>query len=181
MRISRTCAGMRPGAALLAFLCLSLMTGTIDSARATDDPATSRPDSTAFRPEEHLGSVVYLDFWASWCAPCKQSFPWMVKLHERFAEQGLEIIAVNLDRDEKRARAFLEQSPVPFSILYDPEGKMAGEYEIQAMPSSFLFGRDGTRRSMHLGFKESEVEELESEIASLLAEAVPDSMKEVEP
>lgn len=120
------------------------------------------------RPVE--GKLVWVDFWASWCAPCRRSFPWMNAMHEKYADEGLEIIAVNLDKDRALAEAFLAQTPAAFRLYYDPAGKLALEFEVQAMPSSFLLDRDGNVLARHYGFKLASTDEYEREIRSGLAE-----------
>jgi len=93
--------------------------------------------------EKHAGKVVVLDFWASWCVPCRRSFPWMNAMHDKYAQEGLIIIAVNVDRDVADAAAFLAEYPANFEIVYDPEAALAKAYDIQVMPSSFILDRNG--------------------------------------
>ena len=116
------------------------------------------------------GKVVYLDFWASWCGPCKKSFPWLNTMHERYAEQGLVILAVNLDKERKLAEAFLSQIPADFVVTFDPTGDLAKTYKIPGMPTSFLIGRDGEISSVHQGFHSSKKSKYESQIQTLLSE-----------
>lgn len=113
--------------------------------------------------------LVYLDFWASWCAPCKASFPWMQQLSERFAEQGLKVIAVNVDRERLAADRFIDDQQPTFDIVLDPNGRLASEYGIRTMPSSFLVRPDGTRIFAHSGFRLSDRADLEAEIGRALA------------
>jgi thiol-disulfide isomerase/thioredoxin len=129
---------------------------------------TTSESSNSLNLESHKGKVVYLDFWASWCAPCRKSFPWMNAMHKKYAEDGLLVIGVNVDRDEKAAQKFLKKTPADFSIVYDPEGKLASQYKLEAMPSSFLFGRDGQLQDSHLGFRDGDGDRLEKMIVSLL-------------
>ena len=103
--------------------------------------------------EAHAGKVVLVDFWASWCVPCRRSFPWMNEMQAKYAGDGLVIIAVNLDRDREEADAFLREYPADFDILYDPEAVLAREYGVEAMPSSIVFDRDGRIAASHRGFK----------------------------
>jgi thiol-disulfide isomerase/thioredoxin len=123
-------------------------------------------DAPALR---HLrGRVVLLDFWASWCGPCKESFPWMNALHDRFGAQGLQIIAVNVDRRREDAARFLARTPARFSIAYDPQGQAAAAYAVPAMPSSVLIGADGRVLQVHAGFKPEDTAALEAAIESAL-------------
>jgi cytochrome c biogenesis protein CcmG/thiol:disulfide interchange protein DsbE len=104
-------------------------------------------DLTAFK-----GQVVYLDFWASWCAPCRESFPWMNRLQRELGHDGLVVIAVNVDRVRADAERFLRAHPAQFRILYDPDGLLPEKFGVRGMPTSFLIGRDGRVQSRHEGF-----------------------------
>lgn len=115
---------------------------------------------------EYRGKVVYLDFWASWCVPCRQSFVWMNDIHDRYDD--LVIIAVNLDTQREDAQTFLEQVPAKFDIAYDPEGRTARAYELKGMPSSFLIDKQGKVTATKVGFKLSETSKLESQIRELV-------------
>jgi len=98
------------------------------------------------------GRVVLVDFWASWCTPCRSSFPWMQALHEKYSRRGLTIVAINLDKDRAAADAFLEENPATFTVAFDPKGKTAEAYRVEAMPSSYLIGPTGTVLHAHAGF-----------------------------
>jgi thiol-disulfide isomerase/thioredoxin len=116
------------------------------------------------------GKVVLLDFWASWCSPCLQSFPWMNELQQRHGDQGLVVVAVNLDQDRTLADAFLAKRPAGFRIEYDAAGAVAREFGVAAMPTSFLIDRDGNVRLRHAGFRQKQREAREAEIVKLLEE-----------
>jgi len=118
--------------------------------------------------EKYAGKVVILDFWASWCVPCRRSFPWMNEMQEKYAEEGLIIIAVNLDHEVENAAAFLAEYPANFEIVYDPDDALAKEYKIQVMPSSFVIGRDGASIDRHTGFKVKMQDEYEAVIRAAL-------------
>jgi cytochrome c biogenesis protein CcmG, thiol:disulfide interchange protein DsbE len=123
--------------------------------------------------DAYAGKVVLLDFWASWCAPCLQSFPWMNDLQQDYDEAGLVVLAVNLDQDRTLAEAFLGKTPARFRVEYDPAGTVARQFDVQAMPTSFLIDRQGRIRARHAGFKEKHREGREQEIAKLLQESAP--------
>ena len=118
--------------------------------------------------DEYEGKVVMLDFWASWCVPCRRSFPWMNEMQEKYADRGLVIIAVNLDNNLDDAASFLREYPAKFRIFYDKDRSLAREFEVQAMPTSYLIGRDGKLADMHLGFKVKQQEEYEAAILEAL-------------
>lgn len=108
------------------------------------------------------GRLIYIDFWASWCGPCKQSFPWMEELQRKF--NGLDVVAVNVDADRKDADEFLASQKSSFRLVFDPEGKIPEAYEVEGMPSSFLVGPDGKILFKHRGFRDSDKKELEEQI-----------------
>lgn len=118
----------------------------------------------------YKGKVVYIDFWASWCGPCRQSFPWMKGLHDAKAKDGLVIIAVNVDQEKKLADAFLSEFSPSFKIVFDPAGKLATEFKVAGMPSAYIIDRDGKPRFKHIGYHFEKREQYEQEIQSLLDE-----------
>jgi len=120
--------------------------------------------------EQYKGKVVYLDFWASWCVPCRHSFPWMNKMQEELSDKGLVIIAVDLDEERKEADAFLKAVPADFKVIYDPEGQLATKYEVKGMPSSYVFDRSGKLMKSHVGFKNKEADSASKYIESLLSQ-----------
>jgi thiol-disulfide isomerase/thioredoxin len=132
--------------------------------------ASAAPDSNELQLDTYEGKVVILDFWASWCVPCRRSFPWMNEMVEKYADQGLVVIAVNLDRERADADAFLAEVPANFDILFDPDASLAREYGVEAMPNSFVFGRDGELVARHLGFKVKKLEEYESALLEALGD-----------
>lgn len=115
------------------------------------------------------GKVVYVDFWASWCGPCRQSFPFMNQLQSRYGEQGFEIVAINLDARRDEADKFLAEVPAHFKVAFDAKGDSAMRFEVKGMPSSYLIGRDGKVLVAHKGFKEEDRKDLEARIAQALA------------
>lgn len=118
--------------------------------------------------EKLKGKVVYLDFWASWCDPCRKSFPWMNDMHSRYDSKDFTIIAVNLDSSKKEAANFLNKVPANFPIAYDPEGTVAASYNLKAMPSSYLIDKNGSLVYSHKGYREGDTAIIEKKIASLI-------------
>lgn len=116
------------------------------------------------------GKVVLLDFWASWCTPCRKSFPWMNALQKKYAAQGLTVIAVNLDMEKRLAAEFLQVTPAQFRVEYDPKGDLATKLNVSAMPTSFLLDRNGKIVKQHAGFREAQLAVREQEIERLLKE-----------
>lgn len=128
------------------------------------------PASAEINFDELKGKVVYVDFWASWCGPCRASFPWMNDMHKRYATQGLEIIAVNLDQEPELAAEFIQELNPAFRIEYDPKGKLAEEFGVDTMPTSFVIDRSGKARSRHKGFHDGKRSSYEKELRQLLGE-----------
>jgi cytochrome c biogenesis protein CcmG, thiol:disulfide interchange protein DsbE len=117
---------------------------------------------------DYKGKAVYLDFWASWCGPCKQSFPWMNEMHTKYAAQGFAVVGVNVDAKQADATGFLEQTPAKFDVVFDPKGTSPRAYGVKGMPSSVLIGPDGKVLAVHAGFKDEERGALEDKIKSAL-------------
>ena len=137
------------------------------AAPSFDVPGTS----TNVRLADLKGKVVYVDFWASWCSPCKQSFPWMNDMQAKYGARGLQIVGVTVDRKREDAEKFLASTPAKFLVAFDTTGKVAEAYKPKGMPTSFLIGADGVVRAMHVGFKDSDRAGLEREIEAALTAA----------
>lgn len=119
------------------------------------------------------GRVVLVDFWASWCAPCKASFPMMAKLHQEYAARGLVIAAVGIDEKASAAAAFVKKLAPPFPTVHDRTQKLVRQVEVPTMPTSYLIGRDGRVRFVHVGFHgESTERDLRQQIDRVLAEKI---------
>jgi thiol-disulfide isomerase/thioredoxin len=116
------------------------------------------------------GKVVYVDFWASWCAPCRLSFPWMQQIYEKYREKGFEIVAVSVDKDHNAALKFLKHSKATFTIVFDSTGELAKKLQLEAMPTSIIYDRGGRLVSKHSGFREEDTERLENSLARLINE-----------
>jgi cytochrome c biogenesis protein CcmG, thiol:disulfide interchange protein DsbE len=113
---------------------------------------------------EPAAKLTYVDFWASWCGPCKQSFPWMNAMHQKYSKDGLRIVAVNVDKRREDAEKFLKQASAQFEIGFDPEGKTALAYQVKAMPTSMLIDDKGKIVMIHRGFRAEDSEELERKL-----------------
>ena len=119
------------------------------------------------------GKVVYVDFWASWCGPCKQSFPWMNDMQRKYGARGLQVVAINLDAKRADADRFLAQNAAGFALAFDSKGESARRFAVKAMPSSMLIGADGKLLYVHQGFRLEERAELESRLAAALGIKTP--------
>ena len=116
------------------------------------------------------GKVVYLDFWASWCGPCRLSFPQLEQLRQELGPRGFEVLAVNVDEVEPDALRFLEQLPVSYPVVRDGSGATPAAYGILGMPTGYLIDRDGVVRLVHQGYRKSDGEVLRASILELLGE-----------
>ncbi|MBL6751812.1 MAG: TlpA family protein disulfide reductase [Nevskia sp.] len=114
------------------------------------------------------GHVVYLDFWASWCGPCRQSFPWMNEIQAKYAARGLRVVAVNVDARQSDAEGFLAQIPAQFTVAFDPKGDTPRLYQLKGMPTSFLINPDGMVLAVHQSFHEEDRKALEASIEAAL-------------
>jgi YD repeat-containing protein len=121
--------------------------------------AQQQMDAADFDLSNYQGQVVYVDFWASWCTPCRASFPFMAEVA---AEHGddLAIVAVNVDESREDADAFLSDFDTPFDIVFDHSGALAGEFKVPGMPTSFLYDRQGQLIGQHIGFRKKDQEEI---------------------
>jgi thiol-disulfide isomerase/thioredoxin len=125
------------------------------------------------------GKVVYIDFWASWCRPCKNSFPWMINIKEKFKDKPFEIIAINLDKDKALADQFIKSQAINFPVAFDPEAKIAEKYAVEGMPSSYLIDAKGHMRIRYTGFWNKSKNEKEKAINNLLLKMKTSSGKTV--
>lgn len=119
------------------------------------------------------GKVVYLDFWASWCGPCRQSFPWMNEIQAKLGPRGLQVVGVNVDARTPDAERFLAEVPAHFTVAFDPKGETPRRYAIKGMPTSVLIGADGRIRFVHSGFRPEDRAALEAQLQQALALAEP--------
>jgi cytochrome c biogenesis protein CcmG/thiol:disulfide interchange protein DsbE len=158
---------------------LLLLSLTLPAFARKEPPAAGPPaKAPAFSlPARHgslssndlAGKLVYVDFWASWCGPCRMSFPWLKTLHEQYGGKGLFVVAINLDKDHEAAMEFLEDFPAPFVVAFDPGGRTAEAFNVSAMPSSFLVGPDGTILYAQAGFDPKETGKVEQKIKEALS------------
>ena len=117
------------------------------------------------------GKVVMVNFWATWCVPCRQEMPHLQALYERYNSLGFELLAVNVEKDNAEgARKWLEETPVTFPVLFDPNNQVTKLYKVQTMPSTVLVARDGTMRFIHHGYKPGYEGEYQTQVRALLRE-----------
>ena len=144
----------------------ALLTGILPANVAAEEAVVQA--ETQLDLAQYSGQVVYLDFWASWCKPCRNSMPWLNSMQEKYGEQGLVVIGVNVDRKSSAVDKFLEEVPVSFTIIRDPEGILPKQYQLKAMPTSFVYDRQGNLVTSTIGFQAQEAEAMEARIRELL-------------
>lgn len=162
-------------AAALALTVAAAAAGALEPGDAAPDFVLPRLDAPG---ELHLsdlkGRWVYLDFWASWCAPCRESFPWMNRLAGDPAFGGLRIVAVGLDRDRSDAEAFLRRYPPAFAVTWDGDRRATpGAYGVETLPAAYLIDPDGVVRYVHEGYGAHDLPSLRRRLDALTA-ATPD-------
>jgi cytochrome c biogenesis protein CcmG/thiol:disulfide interchange protein DsbE len=116
------------------------------------------------------GRVVYLDFWASWCEPCRRSFPWMETLRKAYESNGLTVLAIDVDTDRADGDRFLRRFHPGFDVRLDSSGTLAERYKVTGMPTSVLIDRHGVQRFRHIGFQPADTASYEAQVRQLLAE-----------
>jgi thiol-disulfide isomerase/thioredoxin len=126
------------------------------------------PDLGLAEVQKTKGQYIYIDYWASWCGPCRQSFPWMNALQAKLGSKGLKVVAVNVDAKRADADKFLTHTPAQFTIAYDPLGESAKKLAIKTMPTSMLVSPEGRVLFVHSGFRTEETGQLEAKIAAAM-------------
>lgn len=132
--------------------------------------ANAPAGATKLKLNDFRGKVVYVDFWASWCVPCRASLPALNELRNTYGAKGFEVIAINMDEDEADAKKFLKSFPVGYPIVKDPSGLVAEGYELKGMPHAAVIDKAGNLRQIHEGWKKEDKEKLEKLIAQMLQE-----------
>jgi thiol-disulfide isomerase/thioredoxin len=133
-------------------------------APAFDLPGTSGQ----VRLGDMRGKLVYVDFWASWCAPCKQAFPFLNEMQTKYGPRGFQVVGINVDAKRADAERFLTSTPANFTLAFDDKGVTPKAYAVQGMPSSYLVAPDGRVIAVHVGFKDEDRKALEEKIRQAL-------------
>lgn len=117
---------------------------------------------------DYKGKVVYLDFWASWCGPCRKSLPALNDIRNKYASRGFEVIAINVDENPEDGLKFLREFSVSYPVAYDPKGAVPATYQLKGMPYAFLIDRQGTVHHIHEGYREGDQAKIETMVKALL-------------
>jgi peroxiredoxin len=116
------------------------------------------------------GNVVMINFWATWCGPCREEMPHLEALHQRYSDLGFTLLGVNVEEDSRLSDSFLEETPVSFDILFDPKNSVSEMYDVVAMPSTVMVDREGNMRFIHHGYQKGYENDYQSQIRALLRE-----------
>ena len=122
----------------------------------------------AFSLSDMQGKAVFVDFWASWCAPCLMSLPLYNEMYHKYKDQGLEVVAINVDNPIEDGLDFLLDTPLDFTIPADPDGEIPELYGVFGMPTSYLIAPDGTVSLVHVGYRNGDIETIEEAVKSVL-------------
>jgi peroxiredoxin len=158
---------------ITAFLCISQLAFAVEAGKAMPDCSLSSIDESQGQSSnlnQYKGNVIYVDFWASWCIPCVKSFPFLNEMHQQLKGQGLQIVGVNLDENKGDAKAFLAKYPANFMVMADVSKQCAKDFDVKAMPSSYLIDRKGIVHHVHLGFRPGEAKEMKQIVEKLLSD-----------
>ncbi len=166
---------------LLFLALITLCYSSVSFAQKTDAPA---PEFTGklitgekFDLNDSKGEVVVLDFWASWCGPCREEMPFLARLQRAYRDDGVRVLAINVDTDARSMHAFLQDLGIalPFPILPDPEGSIPSLFEIKGMPTTVFIDTAGVIRFQHAGFRKSDENAYQDALVSLIHERVTET------
>jgi cytochrome c biogenesis protein CcmG, thiol:disulfide interchange protein DsbE len=153
-------------ACFLAFISLPSMALAVgESAPAFELPGDGAP----IKLSGFKGKVVYVDFWASWCGPCKQSFPWLNDMQSKYGAKGFQVVGINVDAKTADAKTFLTEVPAKFTVAFDDKGVTPKQFGIKGMPSSVLIDANGKVLLQHTGFRDADKAQLEQAIQQALS------------
>ena len=127
-------------------------------------------DGSNIKLSEQAGNVVLVNFWASWCGPCRKEMPLLNELHEKYSPLGFTVLGVNVEQDTAQARRFIEDNPVKFPVLLDTSNDVSRDYEVVAMPTTAIIDRHGIVRYLHKGYKEGDEDKYRKMVKKLVRE-----------
>lgn len=171
-RVSSRLNSWMRAAALTGVLAGALAVSSLVAASASVAPGFALPSRSGdtVSLEQLKGKVVMLNFWASWCGPCRQEMPLLDQMHKRYSSLGFTLIGVNVEANTKDAERWLVETPVSFPVLFDRESKVSKLYDVNAMPSTVFIDRKGNVRFLHRGYKAGDESEYLNQIRALLKE-----------
>ena len=155
-------------AAVLVLLATTAIAGTAET--PAPDFTLKSNSGENIRLSELRGEVVLINFWASWCGPCRQEMPILSELHDRYQAMGFTVLGVNVEENSDAARRLLQDMPVNFPVLFDNDSSVSKQYDVAAMPSTVLVDRDGNMRYLHKGYKRGLEDTYVDQVRSLIRE-----------
>jgi peroxiredoxin len=164
---------MRTKLNLFAIAMLSLcLTGpvTAENIRSAPDFTLTDANGQSVTLSDLRGQVVMINFWASWCGPCREEMPLLEQIHQRYEALGFTLLGINVEEDSTNGQAFLQERPVSFPVLYDPKNNLSKLYDVVAMPSTVLIDRQGNIRYLHHGYKPGYENDYQDQIRALARE-----------
>jgi thiol-disulfide isomerase/thioredoxin len=141
-----------------------------DAKGPAPDFTLASKDGGNVRLQEQLGNVVLINFWASWCGPCREELPYLEELQQEYADLGFTVLAVNVDEDPSKADILLNDIAVTFPVLFDVNDDVSKLYDVQAMPTTVIVDRDGNQRLLHYGYKSGDEVKYKQAVKALLRE-----------
>lgn len=154
--------------ALIVILLNPALAG--DGGQSAPDFTLSSDDGQVMSLSDLRGQVIMINFWASWCGPCRQEMPLLEQIHQRYESLGFTLLGVNVEENPDDAVAFLEERPVSFPILFDPKNDVSKLYDVIAMPSTVLIDRQGNVRHLHHGYKPGYENDYQDQVRALVRE-----------
>jgi len=155
-------------ATVMVLLSSTVSAGTV---QAPAPDFTLKSDSGEnLRLSEMRGEVVLINFWASWCGPCRQEMPILSELHDKYKTMGFTVLGINVEENSSDARKLLKEMPVSFPVLFDNDSSVSKQYDVAAMPSTVLVDRDGNMRYLHKGYKPGLEDTYVDQVRSLIRE-----------
>lgn len=169
--MKRLCNALRNSTfVVLVMLLLALAGNNVFASEPAPNLTLKTLDNASIQLSDMKGDVIYLDFWATWCPPCRKSFPWMEEMQQRYKDLGFKVVAVSLDNKRGVIDQFLQNMSTSFTIAHDPSGESATAFKVKGMPSSYLIDRHGNIHLTHMGFNSKDKSKLEAEIKNLIAQ-----------
>jgi len=168
-RTTRRLKFVQRGLALSLLAALPAL-ATTSATPAPDFQLSERGGTAPISLGQFKGQVVMLNFWASWCGPCREEMPILESIQRKYKPLGFTMLGVNVEPDAKAAEAFLKETPVSFPIAYDPQSKVSKLYDVEGMPSTVIVDRKGTIRFVHRGYKPGDENEYLNQIRALVRE-----------
>lgn len=154
----------------VAVLFTSTHTFASEGKGPAPDFTLASKEGSNIRLQEQLGNVVLINFWASWCTPCREELPYLEALQQEYADLGFTILAVNVDEEPSKADILLSDIAITFPVLYDTNDQVSKLYDVQAMPTTVIVDRDGNQRLLHKGYKSGDEVKYKQAVKALLRE-----------